>query len=377
MSAPKKSRRGFLADTLGQGRARIGESSATSSSATGLEATIPEQPAEFTCLLQIDRRAMACQFAILLNDGQYTQGPESALQALDLVETLEDQMSVYLASSEISQLNHMAARQPVVVEPRLFELLEVAMEIYSASDGAFDITSAPLSKLWGFSRRQGQVPSEGDIEAVLENVGSHLLELDQKNRTISFSQSATEINLGGIGKGFALDRCQELLRAEGVEHVLMHGGKSSVIAQGDRGTAEQLHGWKVGVRHPLRADARLLEIQLHDQALSTSGAATQSFHHQGKRYGHILDPRNGYPSAGVYSATVVADSAAVADALSTAFYVLGHEKSMEYCSLQENMATAIVVPGDHSGRIDIHTYGFCEEDIKIVQNQSCQFIRHD
>ena len=133
----------------------------------------------------------------------------------------------------------------------------------------------------------------------------------------------------------------------------------------------------MGVRHPLRADARLLEIQLHDQALSTSGAATQSFHYQGKRYGHILDPRNGYPSAGVYSATVVADSAAVADAFSTAFYVLGHEKSMEYCSLQENMATAIVVPGQHSGWIDIHTYGFCEEDIKIVQDQSCHFIRHD
>ena len=377
MSAPKKSRRSFLADTLGQGRARIDESSATNSPATGLGATIPEQQAERTCLLQIDRRAMACQFAILLNDGQYTNGPESALQALDLVDRLEDQMSVYRESSEISQLNRMAARQPVVVEPRLFELLQVAMEIYSAIGGAFDITSAPLSKLWGFSRRQGEMPSEVDIEAVLENVGSHLLELDQKNRTIAFSRSATEINLGGIGKGFALDRCQELLRAEGVEHVLMHGGKSSVMAQGNRWTAEPLHGWKVGVRHPLRADSRLLEIQLHDQALSTSGAATQSFHHQGKRYGHILDPRNGYPSAGVYSATVVADSAAVADALSTAFYVLGHEKSMEYCSLQKNMATAIVVPGQNSGRIDIHTYGFCDENIKIVQDQSCHFIRHD
>ena len=152
-----------------------------------------------------------------------------------------------------------------------------------------------------------------------------------------------ELNLGGIGKGHALDRMSEMLRGDAVEHFLLHGGHSSVLARGSRAgsTAEQ-SGWTVGLAHPLRPGERLAEFRLQNQALGTSGSGTQYFYHQGQRYGHIIDPRSGRPAGAVLSSTVIAPTAAEADALSTAFYVGGIELARGYCESHPDVAAVLV-----------------------------------
>jgi thiamine biosynthesis lipoprotein len=164
-----------------------------------------------------------------------------------------------------------------------------------------------------------------------------------------------ELNLGAVGKGHALDRAATRLAEAGLENFLLHGGRSSVLARGRRNADEQ--GWRVGIVHPLRADVRLAEVRLADRGLGTSGSGTQYFRHRGKRYGHILDPRTGRPAEGVLSATVLAPTAAEADALSTAVYVLGVERGLAFCATRPELAAAIVAPGAR-GDVEVHTVGF-------------------
>ena len=316
-------------------------------------------------LFQIGRSAMACEFQVFLNAGQHPAGPDAALRALDLVDALEDQMSVYRPHTEISEINRRAAASPVAVEPRLFALLQQAQKLFDETGGAFDITSGPLSKVWGFYRRSGQMPSDDEIRAALEFVGGQQVEMNPERSTIHFLRPGLEINLNAIGQGHALDRCAELLLAESVNNFLMHGGQSSILARGSRaGLAASESGWSVALRHPLRPELRLAEIWLRDRALGTSGSGTQFFYHAGRRFGHILDPRTGRPAEAVLSSTVLAPTAAEADALATAFYVLGLEESRAYCARHPEIAALIVTPGERSGAAEVHALGLDEHDWK-------------
>ena len=325
-----------------------------------------------SCLVHVSRRAMACEFEIQLNAGQYEHGTETALEALDLVEALEAQMSVFRPESEICHINRTAARGPVEVEPRLFELLELAVRLHGETEGAFDLTAGPLWKVWGFAHRAGDVPDEGQLAEALQQVGSHLVELDRQERTVRFLRPGVELNLGSIGKGYALDRCAEQLQAAGLADFLCHGGQSSVLARGSRQPMPRAAadppeaGWLVGLRHPRRADRRLAEIRLRDRALATSGTWGQSFTRGGRRYGHILDPRSGQPAEGLLSATVIAPSAALADALSTAFYVLGPAAALDYCRQRPEIAAVLVCPVRHSGGFEIRTAGLADEELKLL-----------
>ena len=320
-------------------------------------------------LVQFTRSAMACAFAVIFNGRQYSADAEAAIAALDLVDALEDQLTVYREHSEVSRINRTAAERAVEVEPKLFQLLQLASELRGSTNGAFDVTSGPLSKAWGFSRRQGRTPSPAELREVLRRVDGSHVQLNEHGKTICFNKPGMEINLGGIGKGYALDRCAELLLHEDMTDFLLHGGKSSVLARGCCWSAgASSGGWTIGVRHPLRPEQRLLEVRLHDQALGTSGSATQSFHHQGRRYGHILDPRNGQPVEGILSATAVASSAAEADALSTAFYVMGAERAVEYCRARPGLGAMIVSPGRRSGTVDVHATGLADDAWKRLDD---------
>ena len=284
------------------------------------------------------------------------------MAALDLVDQLEDQMTVYREHSEICQINREAARWPVEVERQLFELLQRSIWLHTETEGAFDITAGPLSRLWGFTRREGRVPSDEEIAGALANVGSQYVELSAEDTKIAFRQKGIELNLGGIGKGYALDRAATRMQAAGVENFLLHGGRSSVLARGAKiAAAPQANPWTIGIGHPLRSDRRLGLLQLRDQAMSTSGTATQSFHHQGKRYGHILDPRTGRPAEGVLSVTVLCPDAALADALSTAFYVLGMEKTEAFCQRHPEAAALVVLPTKSAQQVEVVAINMPEE----------------
>jgi FAD:protein FMN transferase len=314
-------------------------------------------------LMEISRPAMAVEFQIYLNAGQQPRAPQAALHALDLVESLEEQLSVYREHSEVSRINRRAALEPVAVEPQLFRLLDQCLAIHQATGGAFDITSGPLSKAWGFFRRQGRFPQESEVREALERVGSRWIELDRERQTVRFLRPGLEINFHAIGKGYTLDCCAELLRQAGVEQFLIHGGHSSILAAGSRlGADEERSGWWVALRHPLRPDRRLGEIRLVDRALGTSGSGVQFFYYQGRRFGHVLDPRTGWPTEGVLSATVLAPSAAEADALSTAFFVWGVEKTRAFCQTREDLAAILVCPGDRAGSLAVHTCGVAADD---------------
>jgi thiamine biosynthesis lipoprotein len=322
-------------------------------------------------LVQLSRQAMACNFEVFLNAGQYEQATEAAIEALDLVEQLEAQLTVYRATSEISALNLAAHEGFVEVEPRLFALLAQAVQLHRETGAAFDITSGSLSKVWGFFRRQGAIPQVADLQTALASVGSQCLELDATSRSVRFLKPGVELNLGSIGKGYALDRCAELMTARGVRDFLWHGGQSSVLARGAcAGNGPEDRGWSVGVRHPLRPDRRLAEIRLCDRALATSGSSVQFFRYGGKRYGHILDPRTGWPAEGVFSATVVAPTAAEADALSTAFYVLGPQAALEFCDQHTTIGTIILYPGSAGNTVELATAGLESDEWRLLREST-------
>ena len=316
-------------------------------------------------LIQFGRRAMACQFEVFFNAGQYADAADAAVHAFELIDRLEAQMTVFRDNSEIAVINRGAGRQPVEVEPRLFELLRRALELHEQTDGALDITSGPLTKAWGFYRRQGAIPADADLAEALDRVGSQYVRLDDFARSIQFLKPGMELNLGAIGKGYALDRAAAELLGAGIDDFLWHGGNSSVLARGSCGLAGG-DGWKVDLRHPLRPERTIAEIRLRDRALGTSGAGTQFFRHGGRRYGHLLDPRTGQPAEGVFSASVLASNAADADALATALYVLGPERAAAWCREHPQIGLLMVVPGAGAKQIEVVTAGLSPDEYTPV-----------
>jgi thiamine biosynthesis lipoprotein len=307
-------------------------------------------------IVSVCRRAMACEFEVQLAANRNDNSMERVFEALDLVESLESQLTVFRDDSEVIRLNRRAAEEPVAVEPRLFGLFRQAQELHRDTDGTLDITSGPLSAAWGFSRREGRIPSDEQIAGAREQVGMQHVALDGEKKTIAFHRPGMSVNFNSMGKGYALDRMAELLAQHDVDDYLLHGGKSSVLARGNQPGSDDT-GWRVAIRHPLRQNETLAELVLRNQALSTSGAGTQFFIRRGRRYGHILDPRSGYPAEGLYSATVIAPTAAEAEGLSTAFYVMGPERAGEFCAARPEIAALLVAPAEREGDVRLITFG--------------------
>ncbi|MGH9834213.1 MAG: FAD:protein FMN transferase [Blastocatellia bacterium] len=303
----------------------------------------------------VSRPAMACRFeaTLPLRD---RAGVRVAQNALDEIDRLEQQLTIFRENSEVSFINRNAASSEVQVEPSLFALLALCQELFCETGGAFDITSGPLSRCWGFLRRQGRIPEPDEIEEAKSLVGSEKLSLDSESHTIRFERPGVEINLGSIGKGYALDRVAATM-SNGVQTALLSAGSSSIraIGSGDRGH----DGWMVGVRHPRDKDRRLAVLRLRDAAMSTSGGEEQFFERDGKRYGHIIDPRSGWPAEGVSGVTVVAPSTALTDALATAFYVGGRELAESYCSTHPEVLVLMLESG-------------AEHPLVIGDNDNCE-----
>jgi len=304
--------------------------------------------------LHVNRTAMACRFEVTLPIDDRA-GVEVATSALDRIDDLEAQLSVFRESSEISFINREAASRTVVVEQSLFELLSLCRRLYETTGGAFDVTVGPLTRCWGFLRRTGQIPSADKLEYARSLVGSDKMILDHETRSIRFLREGMEINLGSIGKGYALDRVATSMRQR-VASALLNGGASSFYAIG---AGVQNDGWSVGLRDPRNKTRRIATLRLRDCALSTSGSEEQFFEHDGQRYGHIIDPRSGWPAQLMTSVSVVAGSAAVSDALATAFYIGGREVAERYCA-------------ENPGVLAIMLERNAERPVIIGRNQDCR-----
>ena len=287
--------------------------------------------------LHVNRKAMACRFEVTLH--QSTEcGVSIASEALDEVEAIEKQLSVFKEESAVSLLNSNAASRAVRVDRQLFDLLSLCKELHDETEGAFDITSGPLTRCWGFLKREGRLPSNSEIENAKWLVGSEKLILDVASSTVQFEQPGVEINLGSIGKGYALDLVSEHFKRAN-EPTLLSAGASSFLATGST------RAWLVGVRHPRAKQKRLASVRLRECAMSTSGSEEQFFESGGRRFGHIIDSRSGWPAEKVSSVTVVADSAARSDALATAFFVGGRNLAERYCEKHHDVL-AIMLEAD-------------------------------
>ena len=365
MPRPKKSsRRNFL-----QGKAKSASAGGDTVTTDSLADWVAD-PQEEAYLIRIGRRAMACQFQVFLNAGQYANDSEIAISSLDEIDALESMLTVYRHDSEVAEVNKQAAAGVVALTGSLAELIEISLLLFDLTDGAFDMTAGPLADLWSQARRSGAMPANEAIRAAVANVGSQHVRFDPKKQQIRFLRPGVAMNFGGIGKGFALEAASSQLRSVGIENFLFHGGRSSVLACGKRASGRGEEPWRVGLVHPLQPTERLAEIFLRDRSLSTSGSQAQSFHYQGRRYGHILDPRTGLSAdTGVLSATVLHPSAAWADALSTALFVLGPKAAMACCKKHPEMAAILVLPGRGTGSLEIRTHNLGAEDWCLVHEQ--------
>ena len=313
------------------------------------QSTSPTKPriqASAGSTVRLSARVMACDFSVIMNPGPTGQ-IEAAGEALEIVSAIEGWLSIYRDSSELSNVNRMAGGAAVHVRRELFELLQKAIEIHHRTDGAFDMATGSLTRLWRTCRRENKIPLQGEIEVALLSAGLKFVDLQGESQSIAFRRPEIVLDPGAIGKGFALDQARDWLQkhAHGPRSFLFHGGHSSLVAQGEHNGHV---GWPVGIGNPLFTEKRLGTLLLCDQAMATSGSNIQSFRHEGKRYGHILDPRTGWPVDGMLSVTVLAPSAGLADALSTAFFVMGVEKARLCCENWPEVG-AILLPFPDKG----------------------------
>jgi FAD:protein FMN transferase len=335
------------------------------------DATVAREIPQAGPTVRLETRAMACLFSVVMNPGP-PKWVMTASDALDMIHAFEAQMTVYRPQSELSQLNRRAALEAVPVESSLFQLLLLARDISRETAGAFDPTSGPLIALWRTCRAEGRIPTADEIGQALAVTGMCHVHFDEAVQTVRFDRPGVELNLGAIGKGHAVDRAAAFLVQEGIENWLFHGGFSSVLVRGDHGG---YGGWPVGIRNPLLPHERLATILLKNQSLSTSGSNVQYFRHGGKRYGHIVDPRTGWPADELLSVTVLAPTAAAADALSTAFFVGGVEKSLGYCDNHPEIGALFVRPPRRGRTLEILLCGVPEEVLFFEGNVEAEVYR--
>jgi len=258
----------------------------------------------------------------------YEDSKDKSIAAIDAafkeMERIEKVFSKFNKNSEVSNINRLAGLEKVAASEEVFKLTEKSVYYSRISDGAFDITVAPLMEIWGFVRRHKSIPDKETIENALEGVGYKNIELDPKKLSVKFLNKKTKIDFGGIAKGYAVDRAKDVLVSRGIKNGLVNLG-GNIFALG---SAPGNKAWKIGVEDPRNKGKLLRSFELTNRAMSTSGNYERFFEIGGKRYSHIINPLTGEPCQGIISVTVAADSAEQADGLSTAIFVMGEEKGL-------------------------------------------------
>jgi thiamine biosynthesis lipoprotein len=304
------------------------------------------------------RNAMATRFEIVLPGDDSARLRAAAEEALDEIERLEAQLSLFRPTSEIANVNARAAHEPVRVSPETFRLLQHAARLSAETGGAFDITIAPLMRAWGFVNGSGHLAEPEQLAAARVCVGMNLVQLDNETHTVRFARPGVMLDLGAIGKGYAVGRAAELLRDVGITSALIHGGTSTSCAIGRPPDAE---AWRIAVEYPHTSTELsgplLANIELCDEALSMSAGWGKSFQANGRNYGHVLDARTGEPANNALLAVVVTKCATETDALSTALLTLGPAGMDPISALRPGLRAIVVADGGDSGRYQIESRG--------------------
>jgi FAD:protein FMN transferase len=292
------------------------------------------------------RLSMACVYAIEVYGPDAAALPRIVEDAFDEVDRIDRLMSHYKADSPLSRLNREAAQHPVTVDAELFDFIAEAMRYNRASGGAFDITVGPLMKAWGFFGGDGRVPSGDELAAARRLVGGAHVVLNPAARTIAFDEPGVELDLGGIAKGYAVDRAVSVLKERQVAAALVSAGGSTIYGLG---APPGRKGWDVTIQDPIDSRKTALTVTLEDRAVSIAGRSEKSFESGGVRYSHIMDPRTGRPVQGVLSVAVLASRGTSGDALDDALFVMGAARSRAYLNTLPGTEAFFFLPDARGG----------------------------
>jgi len=266
------------------------------------------------------------EFNISVSGGDTVRAEKACDAAEAKISRIEGSFSIFDDTSFISKINIDGKKSSVQATPEFFRLIEKAKEYYALTGGAFDVTVAPLTELWGFGADGKRGFDEGAVSETLQYVGFDKIELDQPGKILRFKDPRVKIDLGGIAKGYAVDEAVKIFREWNIRKGIVNVGGDLYCLGSNKNNSE----WVIGIRDPEARDKVLARLGLRDKAIATSGNY-ENFHiYQEKRLGHIIDPRSGLPTSNdLSSVTVIADDCTTADALATAIFVLGGGEGIE------------------------------------------------
>lgn len=332
---------GAVRDAPGTRSGRIGRTVALLAVVPWVAPTAQGSPSGKECQ-EASRVSMACTWSVKLCGADAAALRAVASEALDEVDRIDRLMSHYRPDSPLSRVNQRAASGPVSVERELFDFVAECLRYGHDSEGAFDVTVGPLMKAWGLFDGDGRVPAERELAEALAVVGARHVVLDREAGTIRFDRPGVSLDLGGIAKGYAVDRVVDLLRRRLVAAALINAGGSSIYALGSPPDGP---AWDVRIQDPVRRERVALTVSLRDRALSVAGARGRGFEEDGVFYGHIMDPRRGCPARGVLSVAVSSDTATEGDALADALFVQGLEWTRAYVRGHPSTEALFFQPG--------------------------------
>jgi thiamine biosynthesis lipoprotein len=288
--------------------------------------------------------AMGTGVEITLTGENEELAKKAVLQAFQEIKRIEYLMSPWIESSDVNRINRSAGDAGVKVSPETIEVLQRAQEVSKLSGGGFDLTVGPLVQLWRKARERGTPPETEEVKETLNLVNFRNLKTHYGG-TASLKKKRMAIDLGGIAKGYAVDRAFELLKSRGFRNLVVNAGGDLRV-----GGSKPEGPWSIGIQHPRDPEKIMARISLSDTAVATSGDYEKFFIHQGKRYHHILNPKTGFPAEGCQSVTLLYKEGIMADALATAIFVLGPEKGYALCQRRKGVDCLIL---DKEGNITL------------------------
>lgn len=288
---------------------------------SALQSTVLASPPSAPIRLQRFTQAMGTTFTIDMYGTDPTRMEAASKQAFSEVHRLDRMLSNYLPDSELNHVNAHAADAPVTVSRELFNLLRTCLEVSRKSDGAFDITVGPLMKVWGFYKDSGHLADRSAVQDALTKVGWRNIRLNPLALTVSLAKPGMNLDLGGVGKGYAVDRMAEILRRNGITPALVSAGGSSIYGLGS--PPDGPRGWRIRIRDPKIEGKYVATVFLNNRSLSTSGSYEKFFWADGKIYSHIMDPRTGFPSRGMLSVSIISANTLDSEIWAKPYYILG------------------------------------------------------
>ncbi len=295
---------------------------------------------------RFEHKAMATTFEIIISHDDATYAQQAAYAAFEQLDRLELELSRFIENSDISRINNLPANQPLRIGLDAFECLKLSIQIYAETNRAFDITTGSLTQCWLNKDKTTRTPFKQQLDFARQRTGCHLIQLNEAEHTVQLTISGVQIDLGGLGKGYAIDQMARLLKDWGINIVLIHGGFSSILAMAPPPNTD---GWKLTLSNPHNRRQTVASINLNSRAVSASGL---------QKGLHIIDPRTARPVRDKSAAWACAPDAATADALSTAFMVISPNQVDEYCLNHPEIMAMILTKGRAGTKKEkIYKYG--------------------